>query len=622
MVGKKYTRSIMKKQVIKNIITVCLLLTGIFIPSFAQDVSFNAQAPRVVRAGEQFQLVYTLGQNVDDFTPPDFGDFRFLGGPSTGSSTSISMVNGRTTRTSTYTFTYYLQAPGEGGTFTLQPATATYKRKQVQSNQVTIEVVASGNKSSQSFTTGNQGTDQQATESTGNGENIYVRLEVDKKSAYVGEQITAWVKLYTQVNISGIDQQFKGPEFVGFYQQNVELPPLTSLERERVGDDIYHTGVIRKVILIPQKSGEITIEPFDLLVEVQKQTRRQPQSIFDEFFNSPYERTRINLKSKPVKLNIKPLPSNQPSDFSGAVGTFQINGSVNLSEVSTNDAVTFKVNVAGTGNIKLIDKVSANFPPTFDVFDPVKKVQTDAGSQGKSGRVIFEYTAIPRHAGDFKVPPFSLAYFDLSTHTYKTLSTQSFDIKVYKGEGDSTTIVASNLSKEEIELLGSDIRYIETKTNLTTRENFIFGSKWFFGIYIIITLATFIVLFARRRKIQRNANLVRLRNRKAGKVATRRLKKVRKLLKANDKNGFYDELEQALWGYLADKFNIPFSELSKDKVNEEFNRLKISSELTESLYRILDTCQFTRYAPGGASDNLLDIYVTAAQIINKLDQNL
>ncbi len=615
--GKCYIRSSMKLNVFRYF---CILSIGIFssfIHAFAQDVSFKAQAPKVVRAGEQFQLIYNIDQNVNDFNPPDFGDFRYLGGPSTGSSTSISVVNGRTTRTSTYTYTYYLQAPTTSGNYTLEPAIATYKRKQVQSNLIKIEVVASGNQSSQSASQGEK------SGSAGNGgEDIFVRLEYDKKSAYVGEQITAWVKLYTKVNISGIDQQFKGPDFVGFYQQNVELPPLTSLERERVGDDIYHTGIIRKVVLIPQKSGEITIQPFDLLVEVQKQTRRRPQSIFDEFFNSPFERVRLNLKSNKVKFNIKPLPANQPANFSGAVGKFQINGSTNLTEVSTNDAVTFRVSVSGRGNIKLIDKVTANFPPTFDVFDPVKKVQTDANTQGKTGKVTFEYTAIPRHSGNFKIPPFSLVYFNPESHNYKTISTQSFEINVNKGKGDSTTMVASNLSKEEIELLGSDIRFIATNTNIVTRGNFLFGSKWFYGIYVVSLLIVITILLIRRQQIIRNANLIKLRNRKAGKIATKRLRKTKTLIKANNQSGFYEELEQALWGYMADKLNIPISELSKDKVNEDFKRLNISPEIADHFFNTLDACQLARYAPGGTEEKMTDTYYKAAQIISKLEQNL
>ncbi len=618
----QYIRSAMKKRMLRYIIPGFIGLLGLSSFSDAQDVSFVAQAPNVVRTGEQFQLVYTVNENIDDFNPPDFGEFRYLSGPSTGSSTSISIVNGRTTRSSTYTFTYYLQAPSNSGKYNLGPASATYKRKQVQSNSISIEVVAGGNKPSQSASAGNQGTSGQGNASAGTGNDIFVRLEVDKKSAYVGEQITAWVKLYTQVSISGIDQQFKGPDFVGFYQQNVELPQLTSLEREKVGNDIYHTGIIRKVILTPQKAGELKIPSFDMLVEVQKQTRRRSQSIFDEFFNSPFDRVRMNLKSNPVTLHIKPLPPNQPANFSGAVGTFQISASSNLTEVSTNDAVTFKVTVSGRGNIKLIDKVTTNFPPTFDVFDPVKKVQTDASTQGKTGKVTFEYTAIPRHPGDFTIPAFSLAYFNPESQSYKNISTQPFEISVIKGEGDSTSIVASNLSKEEIELLGSDIRYIETKTNFIKRGDFIFGSAWFYGVYIFAALLVLIILIVRRRQVLRNANLAKLRNRKAGKIASKRLKKVKKFLRAEDKNAFFDELEQAIWRYLADKLDIPFSELSRDKVVNDFKRFNISTEISEELFSILDTCQLIRYAPGEITEKMSDIYYTAAGLISKLDQKL
>jgi hypothetical protein len=290
MVAKHINRSIMKMKLCKILVTACFasFVILIHVPStYCQDVSFKAEMPGVVRAGEQFQLSYILNENVDEFTPPNFGDFKYLGGPSTGSSTSISMVNGRTTRTSTYTFTYYLQAPVKAGKYSLSPASAKYKRNEIKSNALEIEVIAVGS-SGQSGTNA-KGGNQNITASSPAGENLYVRLEYDKKTAYVGEQITVWIKLYTQVNISGIDQQFKGPEFQGFYKQDVEIPPLNSLEREKVGDDIFLTGVINKTVLFPQKSGELIVEPFDLMVEVQKQSRRRSQSMLDEFFGPQYE---------------------------------------------------------------------------------------------------------------------------------------------------------------------------------------------------------------------------------------------------------------------------------------------------------------------------------------------
>jgi hypothetical protein len=586
-----------------------------------QDISFTAEAPKAVRTGEQFQLTYTLNDDVDEFTPPSFGEFKYLGGPYQGTSTSINMVNGRTSRTTTFTFAYYLQAPSKVGRYNIEPAIARHKKGEIKSNSLSIDVAGSGQSSTSGSNQTQGGQTGAGTANTSASDNIYIRLEYDKSSAYVGEQITAWIKLYTQVDISGIDQQFKGPEFIGFYQQDVELPPI-SLQREKVGDDVYSTALIKKVVLYPQKAGEITIEPFELLVEVQKQSRRHSQSIFDDFFGPQYERARMNLTSKSVKFTIKPLPANQPAGFTGAVGKFQISGSANPTLVKTNDAVTLKATITGKGNLKLIDNVKSNFPPTFDVFDPIRKAQLDKSTLGKSGKVSFEYTAIPRHPGTFVVSPFSLVYFDPEIKEYITLTTQSFEITVAKGEGDTTTVVSGNLSKEDIELLGSDIRYIETKTRLHPRSRFIFGSLWFFASFVIIFLMFLAILLIRRERIRRSSDMASYRNRRASRVANKRLRKAQQLLKENRKKEFYDELEQALWKYLADKLRIPFSELSKDRATEEFKHRFVSEELTQDFFNLIQSCEIARFAPGGMESEMSDILNRSAAIVNKLDQSL
>lgn len=584
----------------------------------AQDISFKASAPQVMRTGEQFQLEYTINANVDEFTPPNFDEFRFLGGPSQGSSTSISMVNGKTTRVSTYTFSYYLQAPAAAGTYTLQPALAKFKKKEVNSNSLTIEVVGSTQSSSSSSAT-NQQPASSASNSSGN--NLYIRLEVDKRSAYVGEQITAWIKLYTQVNVVNIDQ-FNPPNYIGFYQQEIEIPPLRSLEREKVGDDIYHTGVLKKVILYPQRSGEITIDPFDLTVVVQKQTRRRSQSIFDQMMGPQYDQSKINLKSKPVKLTIKPLPPNQPADFNGAVGKFQISASTNETEVTTNDAVTIKVNISGRGNVRLMEDVKTKFPPTFDVFEPTKKVRIDESNQGRSGVVSYEYTAIPRHAGNFKISPFTMSYFDPSAKSYKTIQTRDFDIFVAKGTGDSASVMVSNLSKSDVELLGSDIRYIETSTVLRAKAFYLFGSRWSYIIYFGSLLIFVTILVVRREQMRRSANAVKYRNRKAGKTASKRLKAAHKILHSEKKELFFEELGRAMWGFLSDKLNIPLSELSKERVLNEFEKQKIEKETVDKFFEIADTCEFARFAPGGRDSEMPELYSKAAKIISTLNQKL
>lgn len=584
----------------------------------AQDISFKANAPKVLRAGEQFQLEYTIDANVDEFEPPDFGEFRFLGGPSQGSSTSISIVNGKTTRVSTYTFSYYLQAPSKAGTYSLQPAVAKVKKKEVSSNSLTIEVVGSSQATS-SQPSGNQQSTPET--SSGGGNDLYVRLEVDKHSAYVGEQITAWVKLYTQVNVVNLDP-FNPPKYVGFYQQEIETPPLRSLEREKVGDDIFYTGVLTKVLLYPQQSGEITIDPFELTVVVQKQTRRRPQSIFDQMMGPQYDHARISLKSKPVKLNIKPLPPNQPADFNGAIGKFKINATVNETQVTTNDAVTLKVNISGKGNIRLIEDMKTKFPPTFDVFEPTKKVHIDKSTEGRSGTVSYEYTAIPRHAGDFKIPPFSMTYFDPAAKAYKTIQTSDFDILVAKGKGDSTSVMVSNLSKSDVELLGSDIRYIETNTVLRAKAFYLFGSRWLYLIYIGSFVVFIIILIIRREQMKRSANAAKYRNRKAGKTASKRLKAAHKILHSENKEQFFEELGKAMWGFLSDKLNIPLSELSKERVLVEFEKQNISKETVDKFFKIADTCEFARFAPGGRDSEMTELYSKAAEIISTLNQKL
>jgi hypothetical protein len=323
-----------------------------------------------------------------------------------------------------------------------------------------------------------------------------------------------------------------------------------------------------------------------------------------------------------LSTNIKPLPGNQPAGFSGAVGKFQINGNANLLNVKTNDAITFTVIVSGKGNLKLIDNIQSDIPASFDVFDPVRKTQLDNGSMGKSGKVTFEYTIIPRHAGNFTVPPFTLVYFDPDNEKYNTISTQAFDITVDKGDGDSTSVMTGNLSKEDIELLGSDIRFIATETDLHPRSKFIFGSIGFYSIYIISILAFIIILIVRKERLKHSADIARYRNRKAGRIANKRLKKAHQLLKTNQKKEFYDELEQALWVYLSDKLQIKFSELSKERAEEEFIKRGVPDSLIQDFFKLVNSCEYARYAPGGMESEMSDLLNQSAKILNNLDQSL
>lgn len=602
---------------------IIILFVNIFalLTNEAQDIKFTATAvPKVLRVGEQFQLVYEINKDVSELQIPELNDFQLLGGPSTSSSSSIQIINGKTTRSSKYTYTYYLSAVKDG-IYTIAPATAKIKKDTYKSNAVKIEVIKG--KSSTSQTT--PSTASPAAKSSSNvdthaGEDLFIRLLVDKKNAYIGEQIIAWIKIYSKINITQIDPNFKAPEFTGFYQQPFEIPPLRALERENVNGEIYGTGILRKIVLYPQKSGEIIIQPFDIDVAYQKQVKRKSRSIFDDFFGPTVQNVPVKLKSKAVKLNIKSLPASMPSSFTGAVGNFRMSASINKTQVKTNDAVTLKVNISGKGNIKLIDEMEFEFPPALETFKPIVKTKQDNVLEGSQS---FEYTIIPRYAGDFKIGPIEFTYFNPSTRSYKILKSQEFNISVAKGEEDTTTVVISGLSKEDVKLLSSDIIFIKNKPfNLTPKNKFIFGSTRFYAMYLISLMLFLLIILFRRKRIKRNANIKLVKNRRANKFARKRLKKASGFMRQNNRKTFYDEVLKAMWGYLSDKLNIPIADLSKDTSREALIRNKINDNLMNKFYDIIDSCEYARYSPGDESSEMQKLYNDAIKTIIKLQQKL
>lgn len=589
---------------------IAILITGCNL--MAQDIEFKAIGPKYVKVGEQFQLQFSVNKSIDDFTPPGFSDFDFLGGPMQGSSSHTSVINGKIVRNLSYTFTYYLRAkaPGE---FTIEPASAKYKNTTVESNEVKIEVVGSGANAGTKASTN----DKSPGTTNGGANELFVRVVTDKKSAYVGEAITAWIKIYTKVALTDIDRNYKRPVFSGFYKQNVEIPPLTNLEREKVGDDIYHSGVLEKLVLFPQRSGKVIVEPFELTAYKQKQVR-QSRSVFDDFFGPSYTSEPVKLESKALSINVKPLPENKPEGFTGAVGQFSIKGSLNSNRVKTNDAVSFKITLSGKGNIKLIENIDYALPSTMQVYDPVIKSNIDGS--GKAGSKIFEITAIPRHAGKIDIKPFKLVYFDPQAKVYKTIRTQPFSLEVERGAGDTSSVVISNLSKEDVELLGSDIRYIKLSTNLKPVGSYIINNKLYRLVYVLFVLIFIVIVLLKREQIKRNANQTRVKHKKASKIAKKRFTYSKKLLRENKLDLFYEEISRTLWGYISDKLNIPQSTLSTDNAREALKEHDIDEELITELFDAISNCEYARYAPGAASNNPNMVYADTINLLMKIEQ--
>ena len=601
-----------------------LFITGI---AYGQEVKFEASAPSVVATGEQFRLSYTLNQEGTNLKVPTLEGFELLMGPSVSQSSSFSFVNGKSTQSKSYTYTYLLEGTKEGK-FQIAPASVTVDGKQYQSNALTIEVVK-GNTNSNASSGRNSGQPIQpdATASV-NEENLFVKVDVSKKSLYLGESLVATIKVYTKVDLSNFGRS-KFPTFDGFLAEEIPTPQRIELVRETYNGQIYNVGVIRKVLLFPQHTGEIVIEPFELECIVRQRLAGGGHSFFDDFFGN-YRDVRAMRRSKPVTVTVKELPQNgKPAGFSGTVGNITMSTSLSADTVSANDAITYKVTFSGQGNLKLLQAPVMDFPLDFEAYDPKESRNVNTSENGMAGTVSFEYVLIPRYSGDYKIPAIRYSYYDTKSNTYKTIVGQEYAIHVRKGAekgqaGSTSGNVVQSFKKEDIRQVGEDIRYLKTGSlNLKEAGVHFFGTlKYWLSLFIPLVL--FIAAFVfNRQRIKANADIARVKNRTATKMARKRLKLAATALKSHNGEQFYDEVLKALWGYMSYKLNIDKAELNRDNISEILQRKNVSEDLMRDFISLLDTCEYARYAPGSNSDNEMEkVYARSIEVITKLDKNI
>ena len=600
-----------------------VLFIGLFLSAgvlFAdEDVSVKAKAPNVVKKGQQFRLVYTINSKVDGFDAPSIDDFRVLAGPSTSTSTNISIVNNQMTRKFELKYTYVLEADKEG-TFTIPPAKVKVDGKAYKSNALEIEVIKGGS------TSGNQqqGNAQQANGSgtAQPGDKLFVRVLVDDRDVYRDEPIAATIKIYSKLRISDL-RNVKMPDFQGFYKQEIPTPDLRHLEKENVDGEIYQTGVLKRYLLFPQKTGKITIEPFETDFIVQKRVQSNSRSIFDDFFGS-YKNVKMPVSSDPVTINVRALPSGEPTDFKGGVGAFDIEASLDKQAVKTNEGINLTVKISGKGNLKILDAPEVDFPPDLETYDPKVSKNVDVSVNGATGSVEYEYLMIPRSAGKYRIPSIHYTYFDLPSKSYKTLTTKPLSISVERGEGDTTAGGRStSFTQKDVNMIGSDIRYIKTEDfEMKEKGKFIFASFWFYFTYIFGILLFVLLYLFRKKRIKENADTVLAKNKKANKYAKKRLKEASKHLTAGDKDQFYEETLKALWGYLSDKLGISVAELSREKAKQRLNEKQVDEALIDHFLELIDECEFARYAPSSEEGKMDKLYKQSITNISQLQQKL
>lgn len=583
-----------------------------------EKISFTADAPEVVVSGDQFRLTFTINsQKIRDFRAPNIQDFEVLMGPSRSQQSSTQIINGQVTSTSSITFTYILMADKEG-TYTIPGATVMVNGNTHTSNSVKIKVLPpdqdarQGNKSSsRNQVAGSKITDKE----------LFITATASKTNVYEQEAFLLTYKVYTQVNLTNLHGDT--PDLKGFHTQEVELPRQKTFSLEHYNGKNYSTTIWQQFVLFPQQSGKLEIPSitFDATV-AQMVASADP---FDAFFNGGSNYVNINKKlvTPKITINVKELPEGKPANFSGGVGEFTLSSSISTQELKTNDAVTIKLVISGSGNMKLINTPEVGFPQDFEIYDPKVDNKFNLTRDGLAGSKVIEYLAIPRHAGDYTIPPIEFSYFDLKSQSYKTLKTEPYSLKVAKGEGNSDQVVANFTNKEDLKVLGKDIRYIKTgETNLQPKDNYFFGTIGYYLWYIIplVLFITFMVIY--RKQAIENANVAKVRTKKANKVATKRMKNAGKLLAEKKQEAFYDEVLKALWGYISDKLNIPVSQLSKDNIEEKLNEYGVTSELVTDFINTLNECEFARYAPGNQNEAMDKVYASALDVISKMENSI
>lgn len=598
-----------------------LIYLGLFSLLIAkgQNITFTASAPRVVDLNEEFQLVFSINSDPSGFKAPDLSAFEVLSGPNRSSSSNISIINGKMNQSVNISLSFILQ-PKSVGKFNIEGAKATVDGKSYTSTTLSIEVVNAGggqqqNQQSQQSTQQNQS--QHTTDVP--DEKVFLKVIIDRSSLYKGEFITATVKLYSILNINDLGN-LQLPKFNGVFSQEIEIPQI-KLNRENLNGKVYITGVIKQYYLFPQQSGDIKIDPFSIEAVVAQPTGKRSRSPFDDFWGlepeTNYQWVKKTIKSKPIIINVKPLPQGAPSSFKGAVGSFTLKAEMDKNKVKTNDAITIKATINGTGNIKLVDPFELKIPVDFETYDP----KTNLNIKGISGTKTFEYVMIPRHSGTYTIPSIEFSYFDSQTKQYKTLHTNDFNITVDKSadeQNGNNVIVSSN--RDDVKFIGKDIRYIkESPVPSVQFSQWFFGSLKFYTSYGISLFLFLLFVIIKRKQIVENANIAKVRNKRANKQARKRLQIAAGCMKQNNKESFYEEILKALWGYLGDKFNILSSELSREKVMEILSSKNTKEDILKQLNGLLDECELARYALSAVSSNLKEIYDKTADLISQFE---
>lgn len=606
------------KRFILLVGAILLMVEGLFAAS--DKVNFTAEVPALVALGEPFRVEFRLNAKPDDdtFMAPSFEGFDIIAGPSVYRGSSVQFINGSVTQTHEYTYTYVL-LPTKAGNFTIAPAEVEVDKRRYKTDPTLLEVVEEQRAAAPQAESRQPENQSRTPQGQVAPDDILLRVSASRSSVYKGEPVRVAIKLYYRVSIAGLNNA-KFPSFNGFWSQELDVENRPS-HRETIDGKIYECSVLREFLLYPQQSGTLTIDAAE--VEAVAQVVVQNNRHRDPFFGSTPDIYNVNrtVRSPKLHITVKELPAGAPEGFSGAVGRFTLSETAPTAQLQANSAATFTLRIAGSGNLRFVQAPKLQLPGSFEQYDIKTTEQLKTTPQGTSGYRQFEYPFIARAEGEYELPAVLFSYFDPEKRQYVTLRSQPHSVVVTPDEKGSTEEVriVKGLSKEEVRLLGEDIRFIKSgESHLKPRRApLLFSGGYFLAVGLILLL--FVLLFVLMRKqIRERRNTVLVRGKRANKVAVQRFRAAKRAMSEENRYAFYEEMSRALWGYMSDKLNIPVSNLTKENVREELHKRGIPPEESQTFSSIITRCEEAQYAPS-ASVRMSEVYQEGVGFISRLE---
>lgn len=591
-----------------------LILSGVMFAG-AQELIVNV--PSQVAVGENFRLTYTVNtQNAKDFRIGNIPDaLEVITGPYKSVQASYRMVNGHTTGASSITFTFILCAT-KNGTYTISPAQITANGKRVSSKSARVKVSGQAQDNSGAPRMHDDMDDQPHLRDAGTpitGRDLFIKVSANKNRVHEQEPVLLTYKVYTLVDLTQLEG--KMPDLTGFHTQEIPLPQQKSFHIERVNGRPYRCVTWSQYVMYPQMTGKLEIPSITFNGTVIQQNRNVDP--FEAFLNggSGYIEVKRAIKAPGMTIQVDPLPA-RPAGFSGGVGKFNISAQINKTEIRANDPVSIRVVVGGIGNLKLIKQPVVNFPKDFDKYDAKVTDKTKLTQNGVEGNMIYDFLAVPRNQGDYVIPAVEFIYYDTDANAYKTIRTQSFKLHVAKGEGGASAVDYGDAKDKDIHPIK------EGGFDVQDTEHIFYGSAAYWTLLSVLFLVFVGVLVVFRKRALDNADITRLKIKKANRIATKRLKYANRLMLNNEHDKFYDEVLRALWGYVGDKLDMPVEQLSRENISDKLSSKGVDSDTIGLFLRALDECEYNRYAPGDTKGNMNQTFEAAMTAIIKIEDVL